>query len=420
MPDPHPRSPDGSAAAPLLVVGAGQAGGQLVRQLLAGAYGRPIVLAGDEPHLPYERPPLSKAVLKGEAGEDSLALCPPEEWEAADLVRISGDAVVALDLATRRARFASGRSLAFGPLVLATGGSARLPPIPGAEHCQVLRTLDDSRALRAGLATARSVVIVGGGVIGLEVAATAAALGKSVTVLEAGPRPMARVLPPEVSAWLAAAHAAAGTTILTGVQVGAVAPAADGGFTVQARDATGAPLVLSADLVLAATGMVPAAGLLPPEVRGPAGGVLADALSRVPGLTDVFAIGDVAETENALHGRPLRLETWRNADRQARALARTLCGTPTPHSETPWMWTDQLGHNIQTVGLWHPGARTIARGVTGSAGSIVFWLEDGIVTGGVLVDAGRDRRFLEKLVETRAAPDPAALADPAVPLRTLA
>lgn len=403
----------------VLIVGAGQAGGQAARQLLAEGFKGRIVVAGGEPHAPYERPPLSKAVLKDEAEEARLTFVTPQEWGDPRIDFRPADPVVALDPEAATARLASGAEIAFKACLLATGGDARRLTVPGAELCRTLRTLEDSRALRQALGSARHIVVIGGGVIGLEVAATAADLGIRVSVIEAGPRIMARVLPPEASAWLEARHRAAGVEILTGARLNEIRRTPEG-LAVSASDVSGAPLALAADIVLAAVGMMPNTGLLPAGHLGVAGGIRTDSFGRVEGLPRLFALGDVAESWNPTYGRHIRLETWRNADRQGRAVARTLCGAETEHVEIPWMWTDQLGLNIQVVGLWSEGAETVCRGVLGEPGSMAFWTEDGCLAGGVLINAGRERRFLEKLVERRA-PIPAAdLADPAVSLKSLA
>ncbi|MFT4151718.1 MAG: FAD-dependent oxidoreductase [Paracoccaceae bacterium] len=403
----------------VLIIGAGQAGGQAARQLLAEGFDGRIVVAGAEMHPPYERPPLSKAVLKDAAAESAIAIVSPEEWRDPRIDFRAGDPVVSLDAEGAQARLQSGAAVGFDVCLIATGGDARILPIPGAEFCRNLRTLDDSRALRAELTPGRRLVIIGGGVIGCEVAATAATLGCKVTIVEAGQRLMARILPPVVSDWLAEWHARAGVDIVTGARLHAIEQAS-GALVVTGENPDGTALRLDSDLVLSAIGMAPNAELVADERRGPTGGILTDACGRVIGSDRLFALGDVAESWSPLYGRHLRLETWRNADKQARAIARTLCGTETPHAETPWMWTDQLDRNIQVVGLWSEGAEVICRGPVGEPGSAVFWLQDGMLCGGALIDAGRDRRFLEKLVETAATPSAADLANPSLPLKNLA
>ncbi len=400
----------------VLIVGGGQSGGQLTRELLQQGFEGRIILAIDEAHLPYERPPLSKAVLKAAAGEESIFLYPAEEWADARLEINPSDPVEKIDPSEKTAHFASGRIVRYDILVMATGGGPRIPSIAGASFANVLRNLEDSRVLRAELARIAHIAIIGGGVIGMEVAATAAALGRQVTVIEAGDRIMARVLPPAASDWLEALHRSHGTTIMTNAVVREIAASAGGGFAVHLGDGG----VVDADLVLMAVGMVPNNTLMPSDTIGSSHGILTDEYGRVARYDGIYAIGDVAESHNPLYGRPLRLETWRNADRQARAVAKTICGVETVHCEIPWMWSDQHERNIQVVGLWTAHAETICRGVCGEPGSSLYWLQDGVVTGGVLFDNGRDRRFLEKMVETAARPSPALLADAKIPLKSVA
>lgn len=398
----------------VVIVGAGQAGGRCALALRSEGFTGRITLIGAEPHPPYERPPLSKAVLKGAEGEAGLFLDPDGGWQGIDLR--TGETVVALDCAGRRVITAAAERIAYDHLVLATGGRPRDLPVPGGEHARTLRSLDDSRALKARLTPGLRLAIIGGGVIGMEVAATATELGCAVTVIEAGARVMARILPPETSTWLAAKHAAAGVTVLTGIAVQEIREVT-GGLAIHLRDSAGESRVVVADLVVSAIGILPASELVPAANRGASGGILTDSAGRVLGLAGVFAAGDVAESWNPHLGREQRLETWRNADRQPRAIARSITGEATEHAELPWMWSDQLGHNIQVVGLWAEGARTVARG---EGGEMLFWLDDdGAVAGGVLLDRGRERRFLEKLVEGKVRADPAKLADSAIPLKAL-
>ncbi|WP_323019437.1 NAD(P)/FAD-dependent oxidoreductase [Pararhodobacter sp.] len=398
----------------VVIVGAGQAGGRCALALRSEGFSGRITLIGAESHPPYERPPLSKAVLKGAEGEAGLFLDPDGCWQGIDLR--TGETVVALDCAGRRVITAAGERIAYDHLVLATGGRPRDLPVPGGEHARTLRSLDDSRGLKARLTPGLRLAIIGGGVIGMEVAATATELGCAVTVIEAGARVMARILPPETSTWLAAKHAAAGVTILTGIAVQEIREET-GELAIHLRDSVGKSHVVAADLVVSAIGILPASELVPAANRGASGGILTDSAGRVAGLVGVFAAGDVAESWNPHLGRQQRLETWRNADRQPRAIARSITGETTEHAELPWMWSDQLGHNIQVVGLWAEGARTVARG---EGGEVLFWLDDQeAVAGGVLLDRGRERRFLEKLVEGKVKADPAKLADSSVPLKSL-
>ena len=398
----------------VLIVGAGQAGGQTARALAAQPYPGRIVICGDEAHPPYERPPLSKGVLKGASAHRDVYLWPDEEWAAAGIEVILADGVIDVDYTDGTARLQSGKTIPFGTLVIATGGRSRQLALPGACHCLHLRDLDDSRTLNAALTSAETIAVIGGGVIGMEIAAAAREMAKAVTVIEAGPRVMSRVLSPAASEWLAQLHRTAGIEILTGCDVRDISPHGHG-FAVTLTDRT-----ITADIVVSAVGMSPNTRLAPPGSIGAMGGIVTDAEGRVTGFENVFAIGDVAETWNALYGRAVRLETWRNADKQARAVAKTIAGTPTAHSETPWMWTDQLGHNIQVVGMWNDTFSEVAKGEFGESGSTLLWMRDGTIVGGVLLDNGRERRFLEQLVARATPLDDTRLADPSVKIKDLA
>ncbi|WP_412506329.1 NAD(P)/FAD-dependent oxidoreductase [Roseovarius sp. SYSU LYC5161] len=402
------------AQLPILIVGGGQAGARTLRALIDKGVTSPVILAGEEPHAPYDRPPLSKDLLKAFDPENADPLCPDEVLDAPNVALKLGDPVAAIDYDTRIATTVSGETIVFGALVLATGGRSRSLPIPGSDLCIGLRNMDDCARLSRAFDTAKQVTVIGGGVIGLEVAAAARERDIAVTVLEAGPRIMARILPPTASDWLARRHGANGTEIRTGISIQSVEPVG-AGYLVHTDQG-----VLEADVVLAAVGMTPNTELAPQDAIGPTGGILTDASGRVPGHPDVYAAGDVAESFNAHFDAHVRLETWRNADRQPQSIAATIAGTPSEHTEVPWMWTDQLGHNVQVVGQWSEASEEVARGVPGEKGSSLFWTEGGVLTGGVLFDNGRDRRFLEALVQNKANVPHESLADPEVRLKKLA
>lgn len=402
----------------ILIIGGGQAGGQLLRRLVAQEDALRITLATAEDQPPYERPPLSKGFLKGEVDFDALRIVSADELADPRVTTHFGETLQSVDPEKKTATFASGLVLGYDKLVLALGARGRKLPIAGAEHCVELRDLDDSKILRAKLEDAAHITIIGGGVIGLEVAATARLLGKAVCILEAGPAVMGRILPPDVSHWLQSRHEAEGVRILTHAAIQKI-NAAEQGFTAEIRHADGSIETLRSDILLSAIGVVPNVEVLPASCRGLSGGISTDETGKVIGVDDIYAIGDMAECFNGLYGRPLRLETWRNADSHGEALAQTLRGTPQPHVETPWMWSDQYDVNLQAVGLWQEGCQIVQRGEIGAAGSTTFWLLDGRVMGGVLINNGKDRRFLEKMLVTGARPDPALLADPNTPMKSI-
>lgn len=444
----HPDE-DG-AAAHVVVVGAGHAGGRVVQHLAALGFAGRMTLVGDERHAPYERPALSKDWLTSEAepwsvqspaGEAPLALAPATFWEPSALrdARIDRlhDRAVALDPATRELTLASGARLPFDRLVVATGGAPRDGAIAGATlpGVHMLRTIDDSLALRRALRESRGLAIIGAGVIGMEVASSALDLGVPVTVLEAGPRILARCLPPVMSDWLLREHRARGVRVELGVGVEAIVEAADqasgdarqGRYAVRCRTTAAAAqpareaFEIAADTILIAIGVDCAPAFLAGTGLAGRNGVDVDETCRSPHAPWLYAVGDVAHMLDSTHERGgLRQETWRNAENQALAVAQALAGQPRPYRETPWMWTDQLGHNIQVVGQPDPRDDVVLRGEPGAGPCAAFSVRDGRIVAGVLVNAGRERRFLEKLVESAAPVDLARLANARTPLKELA
>lgn len=404
----------------VLVAGAGQAGARVVQGLRAGGHRGRIVVVGEEIHAPYERPPLSKELLLGERAPEDLAVVPAADWADLGVETRLGVRVLGFDRPSGAARLSDGSTVGFDVAVIATGGRPRRLAVPGAEdpRVRVLRGLDDALALAAdlrALAGRGRLAIVGAGVIGLEVASTARRLGVDVAVLEAGSRPMARVVSPDVSDWLADLHRAAGVDLRLGVRLEAIEPAGE-----RLRLRHGGPEgdgAVEADLVLAAIGIEPAVDLLAGSGLPVDDGMLVDPCCRSPVDPRFYAAGDVARVDDPRLGRRLRLETWRNAENQARAVAEFVLGRTTPFAETPWMWTSQHGRDLQVVGLPDPEAVAVRRGEPGDGGFARLWLRDGRPIGGVLVDRARERRPLERLVTEGAPVDVAALADPSRPLR---
>lgn len=404
----------------VLVAGAGQAGARVAEGLRAGGHRGRIVVVGEEVHAPYERPPLSKELLLGERVPADLAVVSPADWSALGVDTRLGVRVLGFDRPRGEARLSDGTTVGFDVAVVATGGRPRRLAVPGAEdpRVRVLRGLDDALALAADLrrlAGRGRLAIVGAGVVGLEVASTARRLGVDVCVLEAGPRPMARVVSPDVSDWLAELHRAAGVDLRLGVRLEAVEPAGER-LRLRHRGPDGLGAV-EADLVLVAIGIEPAVDLLAGSDLPIDDGMLVDACCRSPVDPRFYAAGDVARVDDPHLGRRLRLETWRNAENQARAVAEFILGRTAPYVETPWMWTSQHGRDLQVVGLPDPRATTVRRGEPGEGGFARLWVRDGRLVGGVLVDRARERRALERAVAEGWAVDVAALADPSCPLR---
>ncbi|MGF6613003.1 3-phenylpropionate/trans-cinnamate dioxygenase ferredoxin reductase subunit [Paraburkholderia sp. WSM4175] len=429
----------------IVVVGAGHAGGRVVQHLVSLGFAGRITLVGDERHPPYERPALSKEWLTSETeptlAASPLVLAPAAFWEPSALrdARIDRlhERAVALDATERVLTLASGTQVRFDRLVVATGGAPRDGAIPGANRpgVHLLRTVDDSLALRRALRESRGLAIIGAGVIGMEVASSALELGVPVTVLEAGERVLSRCLSPVMSEWLLREHRARGVRVELGVAVESIADAAQAAqlATDGTRYVVRCKLVdtaqtrsreafdVAADTILIAIGVDCAPAFLAGTGLAGRQGVDVDETCRSPHAPWLYAVGDVAHVLDGERERGgLRQETWRNAENQALAVAQTLIGRAQGYRETPWMWTDQLGNNIQVVGQPDPRDEVVLRGEPGAGPCAALSVRDGRIVAGVLVNAGRERRFLEKLVASAMPVDVARLADPGTSLKELA
>lgn len=399
----------------VVVVGAGQAAAWAVRTLRKESFAGEIVLVGVEPHPPYERPPLSKAVLTGEAAPESTHLVSAAALQELDVVFTPGRRAEALDRTAGTVTLDDGQSLAYDQLLLTTGARPRRLGLPGEDQAPVLylRDIEDCLAIRAALQPGRRVIVIGGGLIGLEVAGAAGTLGCAVTVIEAGDRLMARVVGPEISAHFARLHADHGATLVTAVLPERFETAGDG-VRVVCRDGS----CFDGDLVVVGIGVVPNAEL------AAAAGLTVDNGIRVDdrGRTDdprIFAAGDVTNHDNPLLGRRLRLETWQNAQNQAVAVAKAMCGQDVSYAEVPWGWSDQLGANLQILGAPEAWNAPVTRGAPDSGSFSVFYLGDGRIEAVNAVNAPRDIAVARRLMAGNVAVDPAQLADVDVPLRKL-
>lgn len=336
----------------VVIIGAGQGGAQAAMSLRQEGHAGPITLIGDEPGLPYQRPPLSKAFLKtGEA--DKLALRPASFFEKKQIALRSGTRVTAIDRAAKRVQL-EGDTLDYDHLILATGTRNLVPPIPGIERALGLRTLDDARALRAALQRPRTVAVIGGGFIGLEFAAVARALGHEVSVAEAAPRLMSRVVSPEMSQRFATLHENLGTALHLGQPVTEVT---DCGISL--ADGTRLP----ADLVLLAAGVRPNVELAEAAGLAAENGIVVDATLRTEDPA-IHALGDCAAFPDPVTGRAVRLESVQAATDHARTIARAITGRPEPYAAVPWFWSDQSDHKLQIAGLAAPGDEAVTVGET--------------------------------------------------------
>ena len=400
----------------VVVVGAGQAGAWVAATLRDEGFDGRVVLAGEEAHEPYERPPLSKALLAGTKDAASCAVKPPGFYAERDIELRLGCPVRAIERERKALLLGDGGTLDYDRLVLATGARPRSLPVPGAElpGVHMLRTLDDALALRDALRPGARVCLIGGGYIGLEIAATATALGCRATVVEALPALLSRAMPPELSRIVAARHRARGVAIETGFRTAEIA--AEGtALRVAAEDGR----AVEAEAVVVGIGIVPNAELA--EAAGIAcdDGILVDAFGRTSDPA-VFAAGDATRHENPLLGRRVRLESWQNAQNQGIAVARGLLGGTAPYAEVPWFWSDQFDMNIQAVGLAEAWDQVVLRGEPEGEQLSVYCLRAGAVVSATAINAARDIRYARQMIAAGAMPAPEDLANPEVPLKQLA
>ena len=360
----------------IVIVGAGQGGFQAAASLRDAGYAGKLTLVGDEPGLPYQRPPLSKAYLKGDAGPTQLELRPAAFFadHHIDLLHARVDSI---DRAGHLLALRGGGMLGYEHLILATGARNRPLPVLGADLDGVfyLRTLDDAQALKARLAEASHVVVIGAGFIGLEFAAVARALGHEVTVIEAAARPLGRAVSPDMSAFFAAEHAAMGTKLLLGAGVIGLRGEAGHVTGVETTDGTIHP----ADFVLVGIGVVPNVELAAEAGLAVANGIVVDELLATEDAA-ISALGDAVAYPSLHAGCVARLESVQNAVDQARVLAARLTGKPVPYQAVPWFWSDQADLKLQMVGLAKPDDIAVLRGDPASRRFSVFRFRGGVLT----------------------------------------
>lgn len=343
---------------PVIIVGAGHGGYQIAASLRQAGFAERICLINDEPHLPYQRPPLSKAYIKGSAGPESLMFRPEKFYQDQSIELIAGRAAW-IDRAARKVHLASGETLDYWHLVLATGARNRLLDLPNANLPDVkyLRILDDSEALRAIMPSKTRAVIIGAGFIGLEFAATARIKGLEVDVLELAPRVMARAVTAEVSEYFQARHREAGIRIHLGVQATSIEAEAGKVTGVSLSDGRHLP----ADLVVVGVGVLPNIELAAEAGLPVAAGIIVDEYLSTAD-PNISAIGDCALFASPRFGGSLRLESVQNATDQARCLAAKLTGDKKPYDSHPWFWSDQGDDKLQIAGLTTGYDRVVLRG----------------------------------------------------------
>ncbi|TDH63229.1 oxidoreductase [Dankookia rubra] len=401
----------------IVIAGAGHAGGSAAAFLRQYGWKGSIVLVGEEPNAPYQRPPLSKAWLKGEATAESLALRPARFYAQQTIEMRLGTRVVRVDRAARRVTLSDGAVLGYDRLILALGARPRALPLPGAELAGVmaLRGTADADALHAALGPGARLAVIGGGYIGLEVAASARALGAEALVIEREARVLARVAGHTLSAFLEAQHRARGVEILTGVEVAAIEGEGGAARAVLLADGTRIPC----DTVLVGIGAVPNTELAEAAGLDCAGGVVVDLAARSSDPS-IYAIGDCTQRPLPLYGRTGRLESVPNAIEQAKQAAADICGRAPPPPEVPWFWSDQFELRLQMAGLAFDVHEAVVRGDSGAPGFAVFHLDpEHRVLAVEAVNAPAEFMAGRMLVARQARVAPAILRDAAQPLRDL-
>ncbi|MGE8684317.1 MAG: 3-phenylpropionate/cinnamic acid dioxygenase ferredoxin--NAD(+) reductase subunit [Acinetobacter sp.] len=384
----------------IVIVGAGQAGASAILELRANKYEGKIILVGDETHLPYERPPLSKdVILKPE--ETKIEILSEEKLADLGVEHIRGNGVVKINADAKTVELKNGEMVAFDKLLLATGGAARRLPNFDAlgKHVYTLRNLEDSQALVPVLQPGRRLVLIGGGVIGLELASSARAKDCEVTVIEMGPMVMGRSSPRVLSEFLLAQQRLAGVDVRLSTAI-----------TDCKLDGEEVVITLEGGEELRADAVIYGIGIVPNMQLAADAGLAVDCAIKVnedcqTSHPDIYAAGDVA-TQLRDCGNHRRVETWENANLQAGIFARHVMGVEHPTPNPAWFWTDQLSINYQFVGDMG-AAEWIARGEMNAeqraeSSFVLFGVTDGVIVGGITVNAAKEMRHLKKLISKHA------------------
>ena len=395
----------------IVIIGAGQAAAQAIGSLRAEAYAGALTVIGEEPFPPYQRPPLSKAYLSGEFARDRLFLRPESFYVESQCTMVLNTRATKIDRAAKRVQLSDGASVPYDRLLIATGARVRTLPLRGSElkHVHYLRGIADVDAIRNSLVLGARLAVVGGGYIGLEVAAVAVKRGVDVTVIEAADRVMVRAVTPRVSAFYESVHRSAGVKFV----LNATAQAFEGKTSVESVVTNAGKI--PADVVLVGVGIVPNQ-----EIAADAGlscnnGIVVDEYTATSD-PDIFAAGDCTN-HPAFAGGRCRLESVQNAIDQAKHAALAMVGRPSAYHEVPWFWSDQYDLKLQIAGLARPEDVVVLRGDPASRKFAAFHLRDGIVAAVEAINSAPEYIAGRRLIAARARVAPERLADPSVPAR---
>jgi 3-phenylpropionate/trans-cinnamate dioxygenase ferredoxin reductase subunit len=410
----HPDSPC------TLIVGSGHAGGEAAIALRQNGYTARVVLIGNEASLPYQRPPLSKGFLAGAVDRQALLIRPAEAFEKVNIETRTGVQVTGLDAVHKTIELSDGSSLKYSHLILATGSRPRnladLDPERPLANLHYLRTLAHAQQMREQMLEGKRLVIIGGGYIGLEVAAVALKQGLEVSLIESMDRILARVTAAEVSTFYQQVHQDAGLKLHLNAHLDRINLDVEGKRveSVQLSDGN----VLPADLVLVGIGAIANTELAQQAGLAVDNGILVDEFTR---SSDPFihAIGDCCNHPSERYGRRLRLESIPNAIEQARTAALAICGKPAPYRSLPWFWSDQYELKLQTVGLSQGYDQTCVRGSPALRSFVVFYLREGQVIAADCINRQSEFALIKKLVQGGQPPDIERLGDDSLTLKDI-
>ena len=398
----------------MVIVGGGMAGARAIVNLRVNGWEGLITLVGEEALLPYDRPPLSKALITGETEPQPTYLLDASMLASLKATDIRGLRATAIDRAQHLLHLAGGVTLPYDKLLIATGSKPRRLTLAGGERALTLRDYGDGEVLRQRLRGSASVAIIGGGFIGLELAASARKLGVAVTVIEAQARILMRGVPEEIAHAVHARHQAAGVTMQLGTGLAAIEP--DGVVLANGR-------AIGADIVIAGIGAAPETQLAEQAGLAVADGITCDAMLQTED-PDIYAAGDCCSFPHPLFGnKRLRLEAWRNATDQADIATGNMLGAEKAHAAVPWFWSDQYDLSLQIAGVPGDGVETLRRQVSDQAFIMFHRDASGRLVGASGIGPGnaiaRDIKLAEMLIAKSASPASAALADPAIGLKTM-
>ena len=399
----------------VVIVGAGHGAGQVVVSLKQHKFDGKIVLIGDEPHLPYQRPPLSKKYLAGELQPERLYFKPESFYEDPQIEVLLDTRVASIDRAGGAITTDGGQEIGYDKLVLALGSRVRTLPVDGADlpGIHYLRSIADVDAIHEDMSSKKNVVIVGAGYIGLEVAAVCCQHGLDVTVLEREDRVMSRVVSPNVSDYIQLQHTGQGVRLQlsTGIR------AFEGKRRVR-KVLTSDGDALPTDFVIVGVGILPNMELAAEAGLDTADGIVVDDRCQTAD-PDIYAIGDCTFHPNDIYGRKLRLESVHNALEQAKTAASNICGVESHYCQVPWFWSDQYDIKLQIAGLSAGYDDVVLRGDPSGGSFACFYLADGVLIAVDAINSPREFMQSKKLIADRARPAPADLANPEILLKDL-